>query len=167
MMALSNRVLLVSVAAGGLAVGAVISWTVAWWVAPRYWKPVPITSAQLDETRHRQCRVYEKLGLHLISLEPRIAELYVLSHTPVGLTSKSYFWIVSNWSAVAKDREGDWVDMAGPKVESPPDLSLLCPADRRTGRMQRNVIGQLLGFGIEVSRGEITRCEIARFARNV
>jgi hypothetical protein len=48
-----------------------------------------------------------------------------------------------------------------------PGLSLLCPPDRRTGRMQRNVNGQLLGFGIEVSRGEITRCEIARFARNV
>jgi hypothetical protein len=39
--------------------------------------------------------------------------------------------------------------------------ALRCPADRRTGRMQRNVNGQLLGFGIEVSRGEITRCEIA------
>ena len=47
------------------------------------------------------------------------------------------------------------------------DLSLLCPVDRRTGRMQRNVNGQPLGFGIEVSRGEITSCEIAPFARNI
>jgi len=47
------------------------------------------------------------------------------------------------------------------------DLSLLCPTDRRTGRMQRNVNGQLLGFGIEVSRGEMTSGEIAPFARNI
>ena len=47
------------------------------------------------------------------------------------------------------------------------DLSLLCPADRRTGRMQRNVDGQLFGFGIEVSRGEIASFEIASFARNI
>ena len=45
-----------------------------------------------------------------------------------------------------------------------PDLSLLCPVDRRTGRMQRNVDGQLFGFGIEMSRGEVTRLETAPFA---
>jgi hypothetical protein len=38
-----------------------------------------------------------------------------------------------------------------------PGLSLLCSADRRTGRMQRNVNGQLLGFGIEVSLGVKSR----------
>ena len=34
-----------------------------------------------------------------------------------------------------------------------PDLSLLCPVDRRTGRMQRNVDGQLFGFGMGIFSG--------------
>jgi hypothetical protein len=47
------------------------------------------------------------------------------------------------------------------------DQSLLRPPDRRSGRMQRNIDGQLLSFGIEVSRGEVAPFEIAPFARNV
>ena len=46
-------------------------------------------------------------------------------------------------------------------------VSKIAQGDRRTGRMQCNINGQLLSFGIEASRGEITRCEIARFARNI
>ena len=33
--------------------------------------------------------------------------------------------------------------------------------------MQRNVDGQLFGFGIEMSRGEITSLEFASFARSI
>jgi hypothetical protein len=47
------------------------------------------------------------------------------------------------------------------------DLSLLRPADRRTGRMQRDIDSQLFGFGVEVSRGEVASFEIAPFARNI
>src|SRR5271155_3733756 len=46
------------------------------------------------------------------------------------------------------------------------DLSLLRPVDCRSGGMQRNVDGQPFGFGIEVSRGEVTTFEIAAFAGN-
>jgi hypothetical protein len=47
------------------------------------------------------------------------------------------------------------------------DLSLFCPADRRTGWMHRDVDGQLFGFGIEMSWGEITTFEVTSFARNI
>ena len=41
------------------------------------------------------------------------------------------------------------------------DLDLLRPPDRRSSGVQRDVDGQLFGFGIEVSRREVTAFEIA------
>src|ERR1700728_505405 len=52
-------------------------------------------------------------------------------------------------------------------IDGVSDLSLLRPADRWTGGMQRNIDRQRFGSGIEVSRCEVAPFEITSFARNV
>jgi hypothetical protein len=76
--------------------------------------------------------------------------------------------IPAYWQSNPRDRRcakmPSWHWRARDRVAGP---NLLGPADRRTGRMQRNVNGQCLGFGIEVPWSEVTRFEIAPFAWNI
>ena len=121
---MSKRILLLSVAACGLTVGALAGWVVAWSVAPNYWKPIPFASVLVDGKKLGQARLYRNAyGSLLVYPEPSRGDLYVVRASTVGLTSPHYFWVVSRWGAVSKDYPDPSIDMAGPKVERPPELT--------------------------------------------
>jgi hypothetical protein len=98
----------------GLAALLIIGYQKA---APLFWQRIPGATVLINSTPLKNGRLYRQPNGDILVYPGNGLDMYVIRRreTKVGSTSGLYFWFVSSWGAMAKDRSDPSLNMMSAK----------------------------------------------------